>query len=71
MTWYRLVYLECDHPTCTDGYLGHGHDEGMTITRDRASHKGWRVWESRDYCPDHVPAGIPGTRIRAATDADE
>jgi len=68
MTWFRLVYLQCDAVGCAAGYLGKTHDEGMRVTRDRASQQGWRVWESRDYCPNHANAGIPGTRIRALTE---
>lgn len=65
MTWFRLIYLQCDAPDCTAGYLAQSHDEGMRVTREKASRKGWRMWESRDYCPKHSAAGIPGTRIRA------
>jgi hypothetical protein len=70
MTWFRLVYLQCDTDGCTNHYLGTVHDEGMRVTREKAAQIGWKVWEGRDYCPDHADTGIPRARIRTVTNSD-
>lgn len=67
MTWYRLTYLQCDADDCTTGYLSQVHDEGMRVTRTKAGEKGWRLWEGRDFCPEHAATGIPRIRVRALT----
>lgn len=59
MTWYQLVYLQCDAGGCSAGVLGDTHREGMRATREKASYQGWRAWEGRDYCPDHSAPGSP------------
>ena len=68
MAWFQLIYLQCDADGCTNGHLGKTHGEGMRVTREKATHQGWRVWEGRDYCPAHAATGIPRTRVRALTD---